>query len=201
MQRINSQRRIIIAVAGVPGAGKSTLVERLIELLEQQRIVSKLLPQDGFHYYRSQLEKFPNREEAFRRRGAPFTFDAQRFVSTVESLHAAGTVCAPLFDHRLKDPKENDIVISSGVQVVFVEGNYVGLKEDPWYKVSAASDELWLVDIDSALVRERLIARHVATKVCSSYQEAVERCDGSDGDNAQYIRDHLKTPDVVVTLQ
>lgn len=204
IKRIHSilefKKRAVIAVAGVPGAGKSTLVGRMNELLSREKISSKLLPQDGFHYYRSELAKFPNPEEAFRRRGAPFTFDAERFSATVELLHENVSVTAPLFDHSLKDPVENDIVIGPEIQVVFVEGNYVGLKEAPWCNVSAASDEFWLVDTDPQLVRDRLIARHISSGVSANYEEAVERCDGLDGDNAQYIRTHLKTPDVIINL-
>lgn len=195
-----SKDRAVIAVAGVPGAGKSTLVERMVELLSRKKISAKLLPQDGFHLYRSELAKFPDPEEAFRRRGAPFTFDGDRFLATVEMLHKKVTVVAPLFDHSLKDPIENDITIGADVQVVFVEGNYVGLKEAPWSLVAAASDEFWLVDTDPKLVRERLIARHISSGVSANYEEAVERCDGLDGDNAIYIRTHLKTPDVLVNL-
>lgn len=195
-----SKDRAVIAVAGVPGAGKSTLVGRMVELLSREKISAKLLPQDGFHFYRSELAKFPNPEEAFRRRGAPFTFDGDRFLSAVELLHKNVPVHAPLFDHSLKDPVENDITIDADVQVVFVEGNYVGLKEAPWSNISAASDEFWFVDTDPQLVRDRLIARHISSGVSANYEEAVERCDGLDGDNAQYIRTHLKTPDVVIDL-
>lgn len=197
---LSKKPRAIVAVAGVPGAGKSTLVNTLIGRLKQENILAQLLPQDGYHYYRSQLAHFLDPAEAFRRRGAPFTFDGIRFVKAVEKLHENVDVSVPLFDHALKDPVENDIVISADVAVVFVEGNYVGLVEEPWCRVSAASDELWLVDTDPDLVRRRLIARHLASGVSETMEEAVERCDGLDGDNAVYIRENLKVPDVLIDL-
>lgn len=68
---LQSRSRVLIAVAGVPGAGKSTLVERMVELLTLAGMSAKLLPQDGYHFSREQLAHFSDPEEAFRRRGAP----------------------------------------------------------------------------------------------------------------------------------
>lgn len=196
-----SKSRAVIAVAGVPGAGKSTLAQKLVPLLAQRSVCAKPLPQDGFHYYRKELQQFPDPAEAARRRGAPFTFDVNRFVSTVQQLQNFQDVYAPLFDHALQDPVENDIVIKLEVQVVFVEGNYVGLVESPWSLVSDACDEFWFLDTDPALVRERLIARHLSSGVSASVEEAVERCDSLDRANAVYIRTHLKSPDVIISLR
>lgn len=194
---------MVIAVAGVPGAGKSTMVTRVVDELAAVGVGAKLLPQDGYHYSRAQLARFADPAEAVRRRGAPFTFDSQSFVETVEQLKGEGlngSVWAPLFDHSIKDPVENDICIGPEIKVVFVEGNYVGLEEAPWDRVHGASDEYWFVDTAPELVRERLIARHLALGVAATAEEAAERCDGLDGDNAEYIRSHLRVPDVVVDL-
>ncbi|KAM9915998.1 hypothetical protein OXX80_013749, partial [Metschnikowia pulcherrima] len=103
--------RLLISVAGVPGAGKSTLVEKVIDDLQKKR---------------KELEQFDDPQEAFRRRGAPFTFNAGAFIDTVRRLRSGVTVAAPSFDHSKKDPQEGDIVIVPEVQVVFIEGNYVG---------------------------------------------------------------------------
>lgn len=39
---------------------------------------------DGYHYYKHQLDQFDDPEEAHARRGAAFTFDADRFVNDVK---------------------------------------------------------------------------------------------------------------------
>ena len=59
---------------------------------------------DGFHYYRHELDKFPDPVEAHARRGAPHTFNAAKFVELVTSLKhgITGTIYAPSFDHSLK---------------------------------------------------------------------------------------------------
>lgn len=86
----------------------------------------------------------------FRRRGAPFTFDSERFVAMVQDLsHApvteedepAKAFWVPSFDHALKDPVESDIRISSAQKVVLLEGNYLLLDEHPWNLIRDLVDE------------------------------------------------------------
>lgn len=193
---LKSNTKTVIAIAGVPGAGKSTLVEKLIEALKQQQIVAKALPQDGYHYYRSELAKFDDPPEAFRRRGAPFTFNVDRFLDSIKNVR--GGIKVPLFDHRLKDPVEDDITIGPETQVVFVEGNYVGLKDDPWCQIADYTDELWVVATPLEIVHDRIVQRHLASGVANSLEEAVERAEGSDWQNALYVMANTRDADVVV---
>jgi pantothenate kinase len=61
---------LIVGVCGIPGAGKSTLSEKI-----QQNIPdSVIVPMDGFHLYRKELD-----EEGKKRRGASFTFNLAKF--------------------------------------------------------------------------------------------------------------------------
>lgn len=204
MERIQTRlqtkngKRVLVAVAGVPGSGKTTLVTRLERELNAHGVKTSVLPQDGYHYYRAQLAQFADPAEAFRRRGAPFTFDGARFVAAVRKVHAGETVLCPLFDHAKKDPVEDDIVIDGDTKVVLIEGNYVGLQEEPWGQLAELVDELWMVQAETELVRERIVKRHMASGIAANEEEARERADGSDWQNALYIMSHTREPDVVV---
>jgi len=72
-------RRVIIAVAGPPAAGKSTLLPILINSLQNefgaQRVAG--VPMDGFHLDNVQLE----RADSLSRKGAPHTFDVGGLLS------------------------------------------------------------------------------------------------------------------------
>lgn len=175
-------------------------MDLVVAALAHEHIAACLLPQDGFHYYRRELAEFADPDEAVRRRGAPFTFNATKFIAKVEELAGGNTVVAPLFDHSKKDPTEGSIVIAPDVQVVFVEGNYVGLTDEPWCRLAALTDELWFVEEDTALVKKRLIQRHVDSGVSPTLEEAVVRAEGLDWRNAVYVMEHTRTPDVIVTL-
>lgn len=106
--------------------------------------------QDGFHYTKAELMQFDDPVTAFRRRGAPFTFDAEAFLDLLFKLKELPvtnknepelTLLAPSFDHAEKDPVENSIPVSSRNQVVIVEGNYTLLDEDPWRQIASLVDD------------------------------------------------------------
>ncbi|KAF3986993.1 hypothetical protein FT663_04641 [Candidozyma haemuli var. vulneris] len=197
---LENKDRVIVAVAGVPGAGKSTLVERMVEVLTSCGVETRVLPQDGYHFYREQLARFDNPDEAFRRRGAPFTFDGARFVASVKRVKAGETVWAPSFDHAKKDPVENDICIEPSAKVVFVEGNYVGLKDEPWSELASVVDELWVVQTAPEIVRERIVQRHLKAGIAKNLEEAAERADGSDWQNALYVMGHTREANATVSM-
>ena len=72
-------QRTIVGVVGEPGAGKSTLVEELVEALGTDAAPA---PMDGFHLSNKVLDHLGLRE----RKGAPETFDAHGFVQLLERL-------------------------------------------------------------------------------------------------------------------
>jgi pantothenate kinase len=109
---------------------------------------------DGFHYTQQALSAFEDADEAFRRRGAPFTFDADAFVQLVHDLKSTPVttsietevvIAAPSFDHKLKDPVEGGIAISSRNRVIIVEGNYTLLNQSPWSKVAGSYTEKYVL--------------------------------------------------------
>ncbi len=79
---------------------------------------------DGYHLYRKDLDS-----EGIRRRGAPFTFDLAKFKKDISALKQNKEGKFPSFDHSLKDPIEDDIVITKNDKVIIMEGLYLFLKE------------------------------------------------------------------------
>lgn len=77
---------------------------------------------DGFHYYKRQLDQFPDPAEAYARRGAHWTFDAQAFVDCVRRIRETGAARVPSFDHGVGDPVEGDICAQPSNRIVLVEG-------------------------------------------------------------------------------
>ena len=75
-------RRVLVGIAGSPGAGKSTVGAALVERLGAS---AALLPMDGFHLPQAELVRLGRRD----RMGAPDTFDVDGFVATLEAVRAA----------------------------------------------------------------------------------------------------------------
>ncbi|KAL1598563.1 hypothetical protein SLS59_006850 [Nothophoma quercina] len=199
---------MLVALAGVPGSGKSTVSSALLEELASRGIRDvAIVPMDGFHYTKKVLSTFEDPVEAFKRRGAPFTFDAHAFLKLVTTLKSTPVTTseepeqiahAPSFDHAVQDPIEDDIAISSRNRVVIIEGNYTLMDQKPWREISEICDQRWFVDTPPEVVKERLAARHLAAGIETSYEAAVERAETNDIPNGELIRSLLIKPDVSI---
>ncbi|KAJ4726803.1 p-loop containing nucleoside triphosphate hydrolase superfamily protein [Melia azedarach] len=189
----------IVGLAGPPGAGKSTLasevVQRINKLWPQKSSsfdsqvkppdVATVLPMDGFHLYRSQLDAMENPKEAHARRGAPWTFDPSLLLKCLRNLRNQGSVYAPSFDHGVGDPVEDDIFIGLQHKVVIVEGNYLLLDEGVWKDISSMLDERWFIEVDLDTSMQRVLKRHISTG--KSPDVAKWRIEYNDRPNAELI--------------
>ena len=181
--------RRIIGIVGCPGAGKSTLAERLVAATPS----SVGVPMDGFHLAQVELERLGRAH----RKGAPDTFDVGGYVALLHRIRSEPdtTVYAPRFDRHLEEPIANAIPVEPHHAVVVTEGNYLLLDHGGWERVRPALDECWYVDDDPSRV-ERLIARHVEHG--RSHDEAVAWVRDVDEPNAVVIRTTRVRADRVV---
>lgn len=210
------QPRYLVAIAGIPGSGKTTTAEAVVRQLNGSDARVALLSMDGFHLSRATLDQLPNSIEAHVRRGAPWTFDVARFVAFVrrlrvwadetplvspssESWSAADVIRAPSFGHETKDPVEDGIAITPDASIIIVEGNYLLLDEPGWRELSDLVDYRVFVDTDLQEARDRVAKRHVKAGIEKTLEDGYRRVDRNDYLNARTIREKLLLPDMVVT--
>ncbi|NPC41010.1 nucleoside/nucleotide kinase family protein [Nocardioides sp. zg-1230] len=152
--------RIVVGITGQPGAGKSTLAEDLMARLRADLGPDALghLPMDGFHLADVQLDRLDRRD----RKGAPDTFDADGYVAALRRLHDEPdrTLFAPGFERTLEQPVAAAVAIPSSARLVVTEGNYLLLPDGGWERVRPLLTEVWFVEVDDAVRRERLVRRH-----------------------------------------
>lgn len=73
-----SPRAFWIAVCGAPASGKSTLSQEIGRRLnDDKQIPTIVVPMDGYHYYKHELDAMPDPEAMHARRGAPWTFNVR----------------------------------------------------------------------------------------------------------------------------
>ncbi|KAG9231087.1 P-loop containing nucleoside triphosphate hydrolase protein [Amylocarpus encephaloides] len=197
----NEQHRIVVALAGPPGSGKTTIADQVVQRLNATSTTpfAAVLPMDGFHLPRSALDTFPNKAEGYARRGASWTFDEAGVLKLVDGLsksrfERSDAILAPSFDHAVKDPVEDGIRIVPDVKFIIIEGNYLLLDEEPWNRIHTLVDDTWFVDVDPDLARSRIAKRHIEAGIESTWDAAVNRAEGNDLLNGVLIRQKLVKP-------
>jgi hypothetical protein len=86
-----------------PGAGKSTISTVLCDKLNSKGYETVVLPMDGYHYSRLQLQEIAksNSETSYDqlliRRGAEWTFDAELFVNDLIEAKRNGFASLPVY--------------------------------------------------------------------------------------------------------
>ncbi|TDL22361.1 P-loop containing nucleoside triphosphate hydrolase protein [Rickenella mellea] len=216
LQQAPPNTRIIVGIAGIPASGKSTLAAQIVARtntsLETTSPVTGgpkavLVGLDGWHLTRAQLDAFADPVEAHARRGAHWTFDGQAYVSFVTALRSPISDCtvtsseeatqvikAPSFDHAVKDPVADDIIIRHSDRIVVIEGLYTFLSFDPWCVAGKLLDERWVIDIDPAEATKRLVARHIQSGITCNLEEATRRAEENDMPNGRFLLENLIQP-------
>ena len=180
----SAKGRIIAAIAGAPGAGKSTVAEKLVASLNAGAPgTAAVLPMDGYHY--DDLYLVPSGLRP--RKGAPETFDVGGLRATLARLKARDeeTVAVPVFDRDIEIARAGVRLIPQSVRVIVAEGNYLLLSRAPWTGLRPYFDTTVFVDVPEAELRRRLTARWTHYEL--SPAEMAEKLDGNDLPNARLV--------------
>ncbi len=189
---MRSRDRTVLGIVGPPGAGKSTLAERLVAELGDAAV---LVPMDGFHLAQAELRRLGRAE----RKGAPDTFDAHGYAALLRRVRTAGddeVVYAPAFDRSLEEPIAGAIAIERSARLIVTEGNYLLLDHGPWAAVRPLLDAVWYVDVDDEVRRQRLVRRH--TTFGRTDEEALAWVNAVDEPNAAQVAKTRERADLIV---
>lgn len=212
----------MVSISGIPGSGmflstpsspstdshegKTTLAKIITDRINgadyggghASEKIAVCLSMDGYHMTRAELSAMPNAAEAHERRGAPWTFNVQALHDVLTHVrHSTGNVYAASFDHAVKDPVENDIVILPENRLVVVEGLYLSLDQDGWRDINDIFDESWFVEVGRDVAVDRVIERHLKSGIAGTREQADKRARGSDYLNAGLILAHRLPVDEV----
>ena len=175
--------RVIVAVAGAPGSGKSTVAERIADALNaRQDGMAAVLPMDGYHYDDLYLVPAGLRQ----RKGAPETFDVGGLFHTLQRLRdREDQVAGPVFDRDIEIARAGARMIPAETPVIIAEGNYLLLGRDPWARLRPLFDVAVLVDVPEPVLRARLTARWQHYELTAD--EIAWKLDGNDLPNGRVV--------------
>lgn len=174
--------RVLVAIAGPPASGKSTLAGGLVARLRSEGMQAVEVPMDGFHLDNVLLDARGLRH----RKGAPETFDAAGFVHAMRRLKAGGEVVLPAFDRALDLAIAGRICVGTEDRIVVVEGNYLCFNQPPWDELASLWDVVHYLDIPEAELERRLMQRWRSHGL--SEAEAARKTQENDLPNARLVR-------------
>lgn len=183
-------KRVLVAIAGAPGAGKSTLSEDLLPLLPQG--AAAIVQMDGFHHDNAVLEA----RGLLARKGAPETFDFAGFRHALERLKTTDDeIALPVFDRKADLARAGATVIGPEIRFVLVEGNYLLLDESPWYGLAPLFDFSIFIDVPRGELAHRLVRRWVDHGL--SQEAARERAFSNDMANVERVLAARRDADLI----
>lgn len=188
-------KRYMVAIAGPPASGKSTLAETLSLKINKNldNEMSAVIPMDGFHLDNDSLDKLQLRH----RKGAENTFDSKGFVNLIKTLNnTKESISIPLFDRNSDATIPDAKTIYPEQQILLFEGNYLLLNSVPWAQAHEIYDYKIFLKPDIETVKKRLIDRWLENG--HDLGGAKQRALSNDIPNAEYVLEHSVAADLLI---
>ena len=176
--------RTVLGIAGGPGAGKSTIAQKLVAQLGD---AAAYVPMDGFHMKHAKLETLGTVAD----KGMPHTFEGAAFADFLERLKfATGPISGPGYSRKIEDTVDDAFTVPATAKLLVVEGNYLLLATAPWWRVKPLLDRAVYLESPPELVRARLLQRHAEEGLFTEERNRahIERVDLVNYDTVQRSR-------------
>ncbi len=181
--------RFIVALAGPPGAGKSTLAEAVVEALGSD---ARVVPMDGFHFDDAILTARDQRN----RKGAPETFDVAGYRHLLSRLQDEDEVAIPVFDRSLELSRGSADLVTKHHRILVTEGNYLLLNESPWIGLGEYFDLTVFIEVPESELDRRLLDRWAFYG--KTPEQARAWIDGNDMPNIRRVIRGSRQADITV---
>lgn len=203
LKRRLPERRMIVAVAGPPGCGKTAFAETLSAVInalagEKRSVMVGL---DGWHFPNAYLDEHTISREgktfSLRQiKGAPETYDHQAIRLFLDRAPLTNQLTFPVYSREKHDPIPDAGMIGPAQRILILEGNYWLLDADPWRGFQACFDYRIALTAAPEALLGGLRDRHLrGGKPLDWIMEHIRRVDLA---NIDFVLSHSASADVVV---
>ncbi len=193
--RAGNAKRFLVAIAGPPGAGKSTLADNVAKALKAKGESVEVLPMDGFHMDNAVLIE----KGLLKRKGVPESFDVRAFLDIVKAVRAAyQEVLVPVFDRSREIAIASARIVSAEHRFIVVEGNYLLFSQGKWAELEGMFDYSIMLAPPMEVLEERLWARWRGYDL--DEETARAKIYGNDLPNGRLILENRRRADVTIDI-
>lgn len=195
LNRAGNTRRFLIAIAGPPGAGKSTMADNVASALKAKGESASVLPMDGFHMDNAILIE----RGLLARKGIPETFDVRGFLDIVKAVRPADQeVLVPVFDRSRELAIASARPIDPQDRFIIIEGNYLLFTQGKWAELDGIFDYTIMLAPPMEVLEERLWDRWRGYKLTE--EEASAKVYGNDLPNGRLILENRRPADITLEI-
>lgn len=195
LSRAGEARRFLIAIAGPPGAGKSTMADNVANGLRALGESAAILPMDGFHMDNAVLIE----RGLLARKGIPETFDVRGFLDIVRAVRPADQeVLVPVFDRSRELAIASARPIDPQDRFIIIEGNYLLFTQGKWAELDGIFDYTIMLAPPMEVLEERLWDRWRGYKLTE--EEASAKVYGNDLPNGRLILENRRPADITLEI-
>jgi len=181
--------RLMVAVAGPPGSGKTAFATTLVAVInaETDSNTAALVGLDGWHYANDYLsahfvERGGGRVSLQSIKGAPETFDVAAAYNCLSRIRQGGRVSFPVYSRRLHEPVPDGGTVDPSHRIVVVEGNYLLLDETPWRRLHPLFDVRVFISASPNALVNALRERHLrGAKTVAATERQIREVDLPNG--------------------
>jgi pantothenate kinase len=193
--RAGNTKRILVAIAGPPGAGKSTLADNVVKALKAKGESAEVLPMDGFHMDNAVLIE----KGLLKRKGVPESFDVRAFLDIVRAVRAADQeVLVPVFDRSREIAIASARVVSPDHRFIVIEGNYLLFSQGKWAELEGMFDYSIMLAPPMEVLEQRLWERWKGYDLDDEAARA--KVYGNDLPNGRLILENRRPADVTIDI-
>jgi pantothenate kinase len=189
--RAGDAKRFLVAIAGPPGSGKSTMADTL----RGSGQTAEVLPMDGFHMDNAILIE----RGMLARKGIPESFDVRGFLDIIRAVQLADQeVLVPVFDRSREIAIASARAVSPDHRFIIVEGNYLLFNQGKWAELDGVFDYSIMLAPPIEVLEERLWARWRGYKLTE--EAASAKVYGNDLPNGRLILGNRRPADVTLDI-